>query len=67
VCDDLVSSIDLLPTITALVGADLPPMRIDGKDIWPLMSGQDGATTPHDVFYYYAGQELQAVRSGRWP
>ena len=66
VCEELVSSIDLLPTIAALVGADLPLKRIDGKDIWPLMSGQKGATTPHDVFYYYAGQELQAVRSGRW-
>ena len=26
---------------------------IDGKDIWPLMSAQPGARTPHDAFYYY--------------
>jgi arylsulfatase A-like enzyme len=66
VCDDLISSIDLLPTIAGLIGAELTRRRIDGKDAWPLISGQEGAATPHDAFYYYAGQELQAVRSGRW-
>ena len=66
VCDELLLSIDLLPTIAALVGAELPSRPIDGKDVWQLLSGREGATTPHDAFYYYAGQELQAVRSGRW-
>ncbi len=66
VCDELILSIDLLPTIAALVGADPPPSRIDGQDVWPVISGQEGATTPHEAFYYYAGRELQAVRSGRW-
>jgi len=66
VCDELISSIDLLPTIATLVGADLPPRRVDGKNIWPLMCGREGAATPHDAFYLYAGRELQAIRSGRW-
>jgi arylsulfatase A len=65
--NELAATIDLLPTIARLVGADLPSDRIiDGKDIWPLMSGQAGAKSPHEAYYYYWNQELQAVRSGRW-
>jgi hypothetical protein len=48
------------------VGADLPPHPIDGLDIWPLMSGQPGAKTPHETYLYYWGNELQAIRSGPW-
>ncbi|MHB8903331.1 MAG: sulfatase family protein [Thermoguttaceae bacterium] len=66
VCDELLLSIDLLPTIAALIGAELPPRPNDGKDVWPLLSGRPGAVTPHEAFYYYAGEELQAIRSGRW-
>jgi arylsulfatase A len=45
----------------------LPPdRRIDGKDIWPLITMQPGATTPHEAYFYYWGQHLQAVRSGPW-
>lgn len=35
-------------------------------DIWPLISAEPGAKSPHEAFYFYWGQELQAVRSGRW-
>ena len=67
VCRELAATIDLLPTIAALVDARLPEDRIiDGKDIRPLMFAQPGATSPHEVFYYYAGRNLQAVRSGKW-
>ena len=30
------------------------------------MEGQPGAKTPHEVYYFYWGRELQAVRSGPW-
>ena len=39
---------------------------IDGKDIWPLLAGTPGARSPHEAFYYYTQEQLQAVRSGRW-
>jgi len=61
-------TIDLLPTTARLIGADLPDPAIhpiDGKDIWPILSGQDGAKG-HEAFYYYQMDQLQAVRSGRW-
>jgi hypothetical protein len=38
---------------------------IDGRDLWPLMSGQS-KKSPHEAFYYYYGPQLQAVRSGKW-
>ncbi len=67
VCDELASTIDVLPTVAALIGAALPPHKIDGKDIRPLMFGQPNARSPHDIFYcYYAGGELQAVRDRQW-
>ena len=66
VCHELAATIDVLPTLAKLVGAPLPAHRIDGRDIWPLMSGKKGAATPHEVFYYYWGEHLQAIRGGPW-
>jgi arylsulfatase A len=64
---EMALTMDLLPTLAKLSGAEVPKDRIiDGKDIWPLMSGQPGAKTPHEAFFYYWGQHLQAVRSGKW-
>jgi arylsulfatase A len=66
-CGELAATMDLLPTVAALIGAKVPADRIiDGKDIRPLMFGRPGAKGPHDAFYYYAGRNLQAVRSGKW-
>jgi arylsulfatase A len=65
-CDELASSIDLLPTAAALIGAELPAQRIDGKDLRPILTGSPGARLPHEAYSYYSGEELQAVRSGDW-
>lgn len=65
-CDELAATIDILPTIAGLLGTELPSHSIDGKDIWPLISGVAGATTPHDYYCYYWGNELQCIRSGDW-
>lgn len=66
-CDQLCSTIDILPTVAAMIGAELPTHKIDGKDIRPLMFGQDGAKSPHEAFYcYYGGGQLQAVRNDRF-
>jgi arylsulfatase A-like enzyme len=66
-CDELTTTMDLLPTFARLAGTDSPRDRIiDGKDIWPLMSGKSGAKSPHEAFYYYQMDQLQAVRCGKW-
>jgi arylsulfatase len=66
VCDEICTTMDILPTVARLIGAKLPPHPIDGKDIWPVLSGQAGAKSPHEAFFYYAGTELHAVRAGDW-
>jgi len=66
-CAELASTIDLLPTIAALIGAKLPDHKIDGKDIRPLLFAEPGARSPHEAFYcYYGGGQLQAVRDRRF-
>lgn len=67
VCSEVCSTIDLLPTFARLAGAELSDERvIDGKDIWPLMTGKPGAKSPHETFFYYRGNNLEAVRNARW-
>lgn len=67
VCNEPAMTIDLLPTLARLAGAEVPTDRIiDGRDIWPLLSGQPGARSPHEALYFYWERELQAIRSGRW-
>ncbi|MDA0837906.1 MAG: sulfatase [Planctomycetota bacterium] len=66
-CKELASTIDILPTVAKLIGANLPGHKIDGKDFRPLMFGEQDAQSPHEVFYhYYGGGQLQAVRDRRW-
>ena len=66
VCQTPAMTIDVLPTIAQLVGAKLPDHPIDGRNIWPLMAGEPGAQSPHAAYYFYWGQQLQAVRRGKW-
>jgi arylsulfatase A-like enzyme len=66
VCRQPAMTIDILPTVAGLAGAELPKQKIDGLDIWPLISSQPGAQSPHEAYFFYWGRELQAVRSGRW-
>lgn len=67
VCNELATTMDLLPTFALLAGGTVPSDRIiDGHDIRPLIEGKSGAKTPYHVFYYYAMEQLQAVRKGPW-
>ncbi len=66
-CSEVASTIDILPTFAKLAGTTAPTDRIiDGRDIYPLMSGEPGAKSPHDAFYFYSRRALMAVRSGDW-
>jgi arylsulfatase A len=65
--DAVTGMIDILPTLVKLAGGEVPADRkLDGGDIWPILAGQPEAKSPHDVYYYYRGLNLQAVRSGDW-
>lgn len=66
-CREPAMTIDLLPTFARLAGGKLPEHKIDGLDIWPLFAGEAGVKNPHESYwFYYASNELQAVRSGPW-
>jgi arylsulfatase A-like enzyme len=67
VCREITTNMDVMPTVAKLAGGAGPTDRpIDGKDIADLMFAKPGATSPHDAFYYYSGNRLNAVRSGTW-
>lgn len=65
-CDEPFMAIDWLPTLTELVGGKKPELKIDGLSVKPLLLGEPGAKSPHEALFFYAGNELHAVRSGRW-
>ena len=64
-CSELITGMDLLPTLARWIGAPLPSKKIDGVDLLPLLLGQADAKGRSD-FAYYSGNELHAVRRGRW-
>jgi len=66
VCKDLASTMDILPTVARLIGVKLPDHKIDGHDIMPLITGQDGVKTPWDVMCCYYSRELRGIRDQRW-
>jgi arylsulfatase len=63
--DEIIATIDLLPTLAGLVGHTIPAGRVDGIDVWPFLAGKV-ERSPRQSFLYYAGEELQAVRDGPW-
>ena len=63
-CKEVAASIDILPTLAGLCDGKLPTQKIDGHDIWPLMTGKEGAQSPHDAYVLMHGPGT--VRSGKW-
>lgn len=63
----VVSTMDLLPTLANIGKAKLPKdLTIDGKDISTLILANVKSEILEEVYYYYHGTHLQAVRSGNW-
>ncbi len=67
------ANMDLLPTLAGIADVNLPEDRvIDGGNLWPLLSGEPGAKSPHEFFYYFNGgrrnsrSNIRAIRQGRW-
>ncbi|KAJ7328572.1 hypothetical protein OS493_024492 [Desmophyllum pertusum] len=60
--DKLTSSMDVLPTVAKLTGADLPDDRVvDGKDLLPLLTNQTQQSS-HEFIFHYCGNQVHAVR-----
>jgi arylsulfatase A-like enzyme len=57
-------TVDILPTIAAITGSNMPQLPIDGRNIWPMIQGEQQEEKPY--FAYYNRNELQAVIYGKW-
>ena len=57
---------DVLPTFAVLAGSKPPAERkLDGIDVSGVWLGKEGAAG-HEVFHYFRGFQLEAIRRGPW-
>jgi arylsulfatase A-like enzyme len=66
ICNQLASSIDILPTLAEITGAALPENKIDGVSILSLMRGDKSAEPRNEFLYYYQANALEAVQRDFW-
>ena len=65
VCDQLVTGVDVLPTLAKVCGLKSPTKTIDGEDLSGLL-GEPQSASGRAEFAYFSGTELHAVRRGKW-
>ena len=66
VIDEPLMGIDWLPTFASLTDSKLSSNKIDGKNIWPLLTSETNKSPHEALYFYYKQNELHAVRSGDW-
>jgi len=64
--NNLISGIDILPTIAEIAGAPLPEKKIDGVNILSLLKGEQVEPPRKSFYYYYRINNLEAVQDGQW-
>jgi arylsulfatase len=64
--NNLVSGIDMLPTIAEIAGAPMPEKKIDGVSLLPLLKSGEAEPPRKSFLYYYRRNNLEAVRDGQW-
>jgi arylsulfatase A-like enzyme len=64
--DRILRSLDILPSLAAITGAQLPEHPIDGIDQSGLLLGDGSESPPQPDMLFYFKQHLECVRSGRW-
>ncbi len=64
--NNLISGIDILPTIAEIAGAPLPQKKIDGVSILSLLKGETNESPRKSFYYYYRNNNLEAVQDGQW-
>ncbi|TWT60311.1 sulfatase family protein [Rubinisphaera italica] len=64
---EIVSTLDILPTLASIVGQKLPENRIiDGLDLSQMLANPLEISSPRDTMYYYYKSDLCAVRHENW-
>ena len=65
--DELVGTIDLLPTIAAITQSPLAKDRkIDGMDVSGLLTGTWDQTPREEYLYYTSQGAIEGLRKGKW-
>ena len=62
--DQIVSGLDILPTICEITGTDLPECELDGYSIVPILESAK-AFSQHEILYFQ-WEDQWSVREGRW-
>ena len=66
VVDAPVAHIDVMPTLAAAGGAELPAgVEIDGKNLLPIATGTGSLSRENDALYWQSGY-TRVVRAGNW-
>ena len=63
--DALSTTMDFLPSITKLIGGNLPSKKIDGIEMTDLFFSNENSSK-RDSFLYYNEDELEAIRYKNW-
>ena len=66
IIDQLVSTIDLLPTVCAITDAELPKNKIDGISVLDAFKNIQIPELDDRFYYYHKGYNLLGVRQGKW-
>jgi len=66
-CDQLATTLDLLPTIAALADSELPKdLKIDGVDLSLLLKDPSAETPRKEFLYYSKSGDLDGIRQDDW-
>ena len=68
VSDEMVSTLDLFPTLASISSSEIPnDLKMDGIDISAFLSSPETIKLPERPFYFYARNgQLEAIRLGKW-
>ena len=66
ICNKLACAIDILPTLSSIIGGKLSENEIDGVDIGSLFKADFEKSPRETVLYYFGKNNLNAVRKGNW-
>ncbi len=72
VCDELVSAMDLFPSLAAACRVPVTPprgaQRLDGVDLWSVFAGgsAERAAGRRELLYWHGRGQATALRSGAW-
>lgn len=62
----ITSMMDVLPTLATLAGTKLQTQKLDGMNVQKVLTGDPNSAGPREVFHYFRGLKLEAIRRGPW-